>query len=138
MTTDWVKPIPQPDNVSAPYWAAARDGRLLVQQCPQCGNRQWYPRALCTRCGAEPEWLECAGSGVVHTYTVIRQMGMEGFRDEVPYVVAMIDLDEGPRVMGNVVDIDVVDMRIGLSVEVVFVGVADDVGIPQWRPRAAG
>ena len=71
----------------------------------------------------------------MHTYTVIRQMGMEGFREEVPYVVAMIELDEGPRMMGNVIDIDVADMHIGLSVEAVFVVAADDIGIPQWRPR---
>lgn len=136
MTTDWVKPLPQPDNVSAPYWSAAHDGRLLVQECPQCAHRQWYPRALCTRCGAEPGWLECAGFGTVHTYTVIRQMGMEGFREEVPYVVAMIELDEGPRMMGNVIDIDVADMHIGLPVEAVFVAAADDIGIAQWRPQS--
>lgn len=135
MTNAWVKPLPQPDNVSAPYWAAAHDGRLLVQECAHCGHRQWYPRALCTRCGAEPGWLECTGHGVVHTFTVIHQMGMAGFRDEVPYVVAIVELDEGPRMMGNVVETEVDDVRIGLEVEVVFVAAADDVGIPQWRVR---
>ena len=132
--TDWVKPLPLPDNVSAPYWAAAREGRLLVQECPQCGNRQWYPRALCTRCAAEPEWLECTGRGVVYTYCVIRQMGTAGFRDEVPYVVAMVELDEGPRVMGNVIGVDIAEVHIGLAVEAAFIAVADDIGIPQWRP----
>ena len=133
MTVEWVKPLPQTDNVSAHYWAAARDGRLLIQQCDPCGHRQWYPRALCTNCGAETEWLECMGVGVVHTYTVIRQMGMAGFRDEVPYIVAIIELAEGPRVMGNVVDIDIGDIHIGLAVEAFFVVAADDVGVPQWR-----
>ena len=133
--SEWVKPLPQPDAVSAPYWAAAREGRLLVQECASCGNRQWYPRALCTRCGAEPGWLTCSGRGVVHTFTVIRQMGMPGFRDETPYVVAMIELEEGPRLMGNVLDVAVEDVRIGMAVEVVFVDSADDIGVPQWRPR---
>jgi uncharacterized OB-fold protein len=112
--SEWVKPRPLPDNVSAPYWAAAREGRLLVQECPRCGNRQWYPRALCTRCAAEPEWLECTGNGVVYTY----------------------ELEEGPRVMGNVIGIDIAAVHIGLSVEATFVDVADDIGIPQWRRRA--
>lgn len=132
---EWVKPLPQPDAVSAPYWAAAREGRLLVQECASCGNRQWYPRALCTRCGAEPEWLECTGQGVVHTFTVIRQMGLPGFRDELPYVVAIVELAEGPRVMGNVLEVAVEDVHIGMPVEVLFVPAADDVGVPQWRPR---
>lgn len=136
--TDWVKPLPLPDNVSAPYWAAARDGRLLIQECPQCGNRQWYPRSLCTRCAAEPEWLECTGRGVVHTYCVIRQMGTAGFRDEVPYVVAMVELDEGPRIMGNVIGVDIAEVYIGLAVEATFIAVADDIGIPQWRPLPNG
>lgn len=133
--SEWVKPLPQPDAVSAPYWSAAREGRLLVQECAACGNRQWYPRALCTRCAAEPGWLTCSGLGVVHTFTVIRQMGMPGFRDELPYVVAMIELDEGPRLLGNVVDVAVEDVHIGMPVEVVFVDAAEDVGVPQWRPR---
>ena len=135
--TDWVKPLPQPDPISAPYWSAAREGRLLIQECPACGHRQWYPRALCTRCAAEPEWLTCRGHGIVHTYTVIRQMGTAGFRDELPYVVAMIELDEGPRLRGNVIDVAVTDVHIGLEVEAVFVPAADDIGVPQWRPRTA-
>ena len=73
---------------------------------------------------------------MVYTYCVIRQMGSAGFRDEVPYVVAMVELDEGPRIMGNVVDVDIAHVHIGLAVDATFVDVADDIGIPQWRPRA--
>jgi uncharacterized protein len=132
--TEWIKPLPGPDAVSGPYWQAAAEGRLLVQHCPSCGHRQWYPRALCTACGADPEWLECSGRGTVHTYTVVRQMGMRAFRDEVPYVVAMVDLEEGPRVMGGITDCEPEAVAIGMPVEVHFVRAADDVGIPYWRP----
>jgi uncharacterized protein len=132
---NWPKPLPGVDHVSERYWAAAADGTLLIQQCPACGNRQHYPRALCTRCGAEPEWLEAAGTGTVHTFTVVRQFGMRPFRDELPYVVAMVELDEGPLVMGNVTDCDVDDVHIGMPVEAYFVKAEEHVGIPMWRAR---
>ena len=131
---EWTKPLPQPDNVSGPYWQAAAEGRLLVQQCPKCGNRQFYPRALCTVCAADPEWLECSGRGTVHTFTVVRQNGARPFRDELPYAVAMVELEEGPMMMGSITDCDADDVRIGMPVEVHFLKAADDIGIPYWRP----
>jgi len=131
---EWAKPLPQIDNVNAEYWQAAREGRLLVQQCPACGHRQWYPRALCTECGAEPEWLETAGRGTVHTFTVIRQQGIPAFKAELPYAVVMVDLEEGPRVFGAMPGVDVARVAIGLPVEVYFVAAADDTGVPYWRP----
>jgi uncharacterized OB-fold protein len=131
---EWAKPLPQIDNVNAAYWQAAREGRLLVQQCPACGHRQWYPRALCTQCAAEPEWLETAGRGTVHTFTVIRQQGIPAFKAELPYAVVMVELDEGPRVFGAMPSVDVAEVTIGLPVEVYFVAAADDTGVPYWRP----
>lgn len=131
---EWAKPLPQPDGVSARYWEAAAEGKLLIQRCPHCGEHQFYPRALCTTCGGDPEWVEAAGRGTVHTFTVVRQMGMRPFRDELPYVVAMIELDEGPRIMGNVTDCDPESVEIGTPVEVHFVRVDETTGIPYWRP----
>jgi uncharacterized OB-fold protein len=131
---EWEKPLPRTDAVSAPYWEAAAQGRLLIQECPKCGHRQWYPRAMCTKCAGEVEWLECTGRGEVHTFTVIRQMGMRPFRDELPYVIAMIQLEEGPLVFGNVTDVVADDVRIGLPVEVWFTKVDDEVGVASWRP----
>src|SRR5690349_12071830 len=133
---EWTKPLPQPDGVSTEYWKAASEGRLLIQQCPKCGTKQWYPRALCTKCGADPEWLECSGIGTVHTYTVVRQYGGRPFRDELPYVIAMVELEEGPLIMGAVTDCEADDVHIDMPVEVYFVKAADDAGIPYWRPRA--
>jgi uncharacterized OB-fold protein len=133
-TEPWERPLPFHDNVTRPFWEAAADQRLLYQECPACGNRQFYPRAACARCGAEPEWREASGRGTVHTFTVIRQFGGPGFKDALPYVVAMIDLDEGVRMMGNVTDVDPDDVRIGLEVEAYFVPATDTIGIPFWRP----
>lgn len=131
---EWAKPLPLLDNVSGEYWKAAREGRLLIQQCPACGHRQWYPRAACTRCAADPEWLEASGRGTVHTFTVIRQQGIPAFKAELPYVVAMVELEEGPLVFGSMPGTDPEAVSIGMPVEVYFVAAADDTGVPYWRP----
>lgn len=131
---EWQKPLPAPEPVSGEFWSAAAGGRLLYQQCPACGNRQFYPRGLCTACAAEPEWAEASGRGTVHTFTVIRQQGAKGFRDEVPYVVAVIELEEGPRMMGNVTGCPVEDVVIGMPVRAYVVEAEDGVGIPMWEP----
>jgi uncharacterized OB-fold protein len=136
--SQWLKPLPQPDNVSRRYWAAAARGELLIQECPDCGERQFYPRALCASCGGEPEWLTASGRGVVHTFTVIRQYGMPPFVDELPYVVAMVELEEGPMIMGNVTGGSVDDVHIGMAVEAHFTKVDDDIGIPYWKPVGVG
>jgi uncharacterized protein len=128
------RPLPQPDNVSAPYWEGAAEGRLLVQQCPACGHRQFYPRALCTACAATPEWIEVSGRGTVHTFTVIHQNWSRPFKDELPYVVAMVDLDEGVRMMANVTDCAPDAVRIGVAVEAYTVKVDEGLGIPFFRP----
>jgi hypothetical protein len=121
--------------VSAPYWEAATRGELVVQECPKCGHRQFYPRAVCTDCAATSEWLTCSGRGTVHTFTVIRQNHAKPFKEELPYVVAMVELDEGPRLMGNVTGVEPDDVRIGLPVEVYFVAADEGVAVPFWRPR---
>mgnify|MGYP001341657863 CR=1 FL=1 len=133
-TGDWVKPIPFVDNVTKPFWDATVEGRLTFQECPACGHRQFYPRAICTACGGTPELVDAAGTGTVHTFTVIRQFGGPGFKDELPYVVAMIELDEGPRMMGNVTDVDPELVRIGDPVQVWFAPAGDRCAIPLWRP----
>jgi uncharacterized OB-fold protein len=130
------RPIADRDGVSAPYFRACREGKLLIQACPECGHRQFYPRPLCLNCAATPEWMTASGHGTVHTYTVIRQMLLPPFKDATPYVVAMIDLDEGVRLMGNVISCDPEDVSIGMPVEVCFVAVAEDAAFPQWRPAA--
>lgn len=131
---EWGKPLPAPDPLSSEYWEAAADGRLLIQRCPSCGHRQHYPRQLCTACGADPEWEEASGRGTVHTFTVVRQNGAPGFRGEGPYVVAMIDLEEGPRLMGNVTGVDPEGVHIGMTVRAYAVRAEPGIGIIQWEP----
>lgn len=132
----WQRPLPETDPVSERYWAAAAEGRLLIQRCAACGHRQHYPRAVCTACGATPEWEEASGRGTVYTYTIVRQYGMPPFDALVPYVVAMIDLVEGPRLMSNVVDCAPEEVHIGMEVEAVMRIAEPGVGVPFFRPTA--
>jgi hypothetical protein len=133
----WERPLPRPDNVSKPFWEAASRGQLLIQRCPS-GHRQFYPRAVCRVCGDDPEWEQASGRGTVHTYTVIRQNHARPFRDELPYVVAMVDLVEGVRMMGNITGCAPDEVYIGMPVEVRMVQAEPDVGVPFWRPAAGG
>lgn len=132
------RPLPQADHVSATYWEAAARGELLIQECPACGHRQFYPRAMCTACAADPEWKPASGRGTVHTYTVIRQNLAPPWKQWLPYVVAMIELDEGPQMMSNVTHCDIDQLRVGLPVECYMVAVEDGLAVPFWRPVDSG
>jgi uncharacterized OB-fold protein len=132
-------PLPAPDAVAAPWWKAAGEGRLLFQRCLSCHHTQFYPRAVFTSCGATPEWEEASGRGTVHTFTIVRQMGAAPFREQLPYAVAMIELDEGVRMMSNVTDCPVDDVHVGMAVEAYALPAelagGERIGVPFWRPR---
>jgi uncharacterized OB-fold protein len=129
-----LRALPAPDNASRHYWQSAADGRLVVQRCTSCAAFQFYPRALCTSCAGETEWVEASGRGTLHTYTIIRQNRSPAFAALSPYAVGIVELDEGVRMMSNIVDCDVEELQVGMALEVVLVKAADDVGLPFWRP----
>ena len=128
------RPAPRPDPESAPYWSATLEGKLLVQRCTSCGNTQLYARAHCLACRAPVEWVESSGRGTVYSYTVIRQNMSRAFRHLQPYVVALVDLDEGARLMTNIVGCDPDDVGIGMPVRVVFETVSEDAALPLFEP----
>ena len=128
------RPAPVPDAESEPYWKAAHEGRLTVQRCTECGACQLYPRWRCLRCLGQVEWVDASGGGTVYSFTVIRQNFSRSFRHLIPYVVALVDLDEGPRLMSNLVDIDPDDVRIGMRVRARFEPVSEDASIPLFEP----
>ena len=132
---EWSGPMPAVDPSSAPYFEAAARGALLIERCGACGAVQHYPRRICTRCGATPDWEAASGIGTVYTFSVVHQMGVIPFSGRVPYVVALIDLAEGPRLVGNVVDCEPGAVSIGSPVQCVIHRVNSEVGWPQWRLR---
>lgn len=128
------RPAPVPDADGAPYWQAAHDGRLVVQHCATCGANQLYPRDRCLACRGEVTWVEASGRGTVYSFTVIRQNYARPFRDWLPYVVALVDLEEGPRLMTNIVGCPPEDVTIGLPVRATFEAVSDVAGIALFTP----
>lgn len=128
------RPVPLLSAATAPYWEATTRGELLVNECPECGHRQFYPRSICVVCGAVPGWLKTAGTGTVHTFTVVRQTGAFPFSQWVPYAIAVVELDEGPRVLAGVTGCSVEDVHIGMRVQADFVPVSDEASLPFWRP----
>ena len=130
----WDRAQLAPGTLDRAFFEAAKRGELLYQRCPSCGHRQFYPRALCTACGGEPAWATASGRGVVHTFTIVRQNGQPPFKDELPYAVAMIELEEGVRMMGNVTGCPVENLRIGMSVEAYAVECDESMAVPFWRP----
>jgi hypothetical protein len=132
------RPLPSLDGeVDRIFWEAASEGRLLIQECPDCGERQFFPRSWCHYCGSDGvAWIESAGTGHVHAHTVIRRVTeLPAFADEVPYVVAYVELDEGVRMCTNVVGCDPASVEHGMPVEVTFEDVDGSISLPKFRPR---
>jgi uncharacterized OB-fold protein len=125
-----------PGALDRAFFEAAARGELLYQRCPGCDHRQFYPRQLCTACGGATAWATASGRGTVHTFTIVRQNGMPPFKDQLPYAVAMIDLAEGVRMMGNVTGCAVESVRIGMPVEAYAIECGDGLAVPFWRPAA--
>ena len=138
MSGDLPAPIVNAD--SAPYWQGARDGKLLLQRCADCGALRFFPRYLCTACGSDhTEWTEVSGRGMVHSFTVVHRAAFSEFQAITPYVVALIDLEEGPRMMTNIVGEDAREVRIGDAVTVVFEARGSDgAKVPQFKRAGAG
>jgi uncharacterized protein len=125
-------PAPLVNPESAEFWAATKRGELLLSRCPACGLIIWYPRAICPDCHAYPtEWIKAAGTGTVYTFTVIRR-GAGLFADAAPFVVAYVELTEGPRMLTNIVGCDPGQVEIGSPVSVVFDDAGDAGAIPRF------
>jgi uncharacterized OB-fold protein len=130
------KPLPQVGPEMAPFFEAARRQELVVQRCAGCGTLRFPARPICSRClGREAVWVPASGRGTVFSFAVMHQANHPGFAAEVPYAVVVIELEEGPRVLSNLVGCAVGDIRIGLPVEVVFEEVTAEVTLPKFRPR---
>jgi len=129
------KPLPRIDEDSRGYWEALARHELYFQRCRDCGTKRFYPRALCPAClSAGTEWVRASGRGSVYSFTVTYQNQAPGFREELPYVLAIVDLAEGPRLMTNIVGCPPEQVRIGLPVEVVFEDVTPEVTLAKFRP----
>ncbi len=127
--------IPAVTDLTRPYWDSARAGRLAVQRCRSCG-RIWHPPLpACPHChGTDLGWREVSGAGSVYTYTVVRHATHAALADQVPYVVAIVELAEGPRLVTGVTGCAPEHVRVGMAVRACFRQVADGVTLPYFEP----
>lgn len=135
-TATWHLPVP--DQETQPFWDAAREHRLLIKQCNACGKAFFYPRTYCPHCwSADTTWIESEGSGVVYTFTVVHQNDLPPFRDRLPYVTAIVQLDEDVRMTTNIEGCAPEDVRCGMQVVVAWREEQRDdetVVLPVFRP----
>jgi uncharacterized OB-fold protein len=127
-------PAPAVNPESKPFWDATAEGRLTLTKCADCGTLIWYPRNYCPECSSlNTSWVQVSGRGSIYSYTV-NYRGDGPYRG-IPYVLAYVELDEGPRVMTNIVDWDDQDLVVGMPVEVVFHDTGQGSALPRFRPR---
>jgi uncharacterized protein len=131
------KPVPIPDEISTPFFDGARAGKLMLQHCTACDGWSFPVRERCPHCfAAKLHWRQSSGRGTLYTFAIMHQVMNPGFASSVPYNVAQIDLEEGVRMVSNVVGIANDALRIGMKLEVFFDDVGDNCRIPKFRPNA--
>ncbi len=144
---DLERPLPQPITPEArPYWDGLKAQQLMLPKCADCGHTFFYPRALCPRCASRAiTWIQASGRGRLHAFGIAYQSFNRAFKVPPPYVLAMIELEEGPRLLSNLVNVtaDPAHVKCEMPVEVVFERLSDDVTLPLFQParpadRAAG
>ena len=128
-------PRPTADWETRGYWEGAGRHELVLQRCRRCGTVQHRPRALCATClSDEIEHFVASGRGTVYSFTVTHQNQAPGFREAVPYVLAYVELEEGPRLLTNVVGCAPAEVRVGLPVRVEFAKTEGELPVPVFRP----
>lgn len=137
--SEYSKPLPKSDPVTAPFWESVNRGKMEIQRCDGCATFLFYPRALCPSCGSRAlTWTPVSGRGHIYSMTIVHRPTNAAFKADSPYVVALVQLDEGCRMMSNIVGVDAspANVRIGMHVEVAYDKVTDQVTLPKFRLAA--
>lgn len=130
-------PLPTVSRWSRPFWDACRKHELMIQRCKECNRLIMYPKLYCPECLSDDmEWIKASGHGKIYSYTVVTNNPPSVFADQLPYVVAIVELDEGVRLATNVVDTPVERLACDTPVEVVFDDVTEELTLPKFRVSA--
>lgn len=129
------KPLPNKKGIAQAYWEGLKKEKLLIQECKECHHSIFYPRVVCTNCGgSELEYKEHSGVGEIYSYTVVYKPRNPEFKQDVPYVVALVQLEGGARMMTNIVDCEIEKIEIGMKVKIVFESVTEEITLPFFKP----
>jgi hypothetical protein len=131
--------LPTPDDETQPFYDGAAEGKLLIKLCGACGEHHFYPRPFCPTCWSdEVTWVEASGAASLYTYSVVHRNDLPPFPERVPYVAAIVELAEGPRMETNIVDADPDTLEVGMALEVTFRAHTDDLVLPFFTPATSG
>ena len=136
---EYAKPLPIPDPVTKPFWDSLKAHAIQLQRCPACDRFIYYPRAVCPSClSAELEWRPVSGRGVVHAFTIPHRHPNRAFGAEVPYVVVLVELEDGVRIMSNLIEVEPTPeaVQVGMPVEIVYDDVTEEITLPKFKPIA--
>lgn len=132
-----LRPLPLADDASAPFWAAAREGRFELQRCGACRKWNHAPSLACPHCGSfDLGYEQASGKGTLFSWTVIKEPPAPGFRDKVPLIVGIVELAEQPHLLmvTNLPGVEESDLKIGMPLQVTFETVCDECTLPQFVP----
>ena len=133
---EYTKPLPIPDPVTKPFWDSLKARAIQLQRCQSCQKFVYYPRALCPGClSSNLAWTPVSGRGVLHAFTIPNRHPNRAFQP--PYVVALVELEEGVRMMSNLIGVDPTPeaVKIGMPVEIVYDDATEEITLPKFRPR---
>ncbi len=129
------KPLPFVYDETRPFWEGTKRHELLIQRCNDCGQFRFYPRTSCIFCLSDnTEWVKVSGKGRVYSFTIAERPARPAFADDVPYNVAIVELEEGVRMTTNIIDCENGDIKVDMPVEVVFDDVTPEITLPKFRP----
>ncbi|MBT3943769.1 MAG: Zn-ribbon domain-containing OB-fold protein [Chloroflexi bacterium] len=137
MADGYNKPIPIPQPESDNYWEGAKAGELRLRHCDDCNQAYFYPRNICPDCGNNnTSWIVASGKAKIHTFAIVHRPPHPGFMDDIPYVPAIVELEEGPRMATQIVNVeaDPSAISIDMPVKVVFESITDEISLPKFEP----
>jgi len=129
------KPLPIPNEDTKPFWNGLKKHKLMIQKCHQCERFRFPPRVVCPYClSLDSEWVEATGKGKVYSFTVVHHAYIPAYKDDLPYVVAIIELEEGVRLVTNIVGCKPDEVKIGMGVELAFEDVTPEFTLHKFQP----
>jgi len=131
------RPLPETSGLAAPFWSGLRERRLLIQRCSACGGYRFPPEPACFNCGSQKaEWAPVSGRATLYSWTVAHPPLLPYFQERAPWPVACVQLEEGPRLIANLVGVPVEQYRIGMALQADFQDIEEDVTLLVFRARA--
>jgi len=134
---NYPKPLPEINGDNKEFWIGCKEHKLKFQKCKACGHVRWPPSAICPMCySQEIQWVVARGKGKVYSFVVYHVAYHPGFENEVPYVVADVELEEGPRLLTNIVDYPHNEVKCDMPVEVTWEDITEEFSLPKFKPSS--